>query len=602
MFFVNRHIISKGLNVDLVFVDDTSCTNTFALPLISTLCRSECGSVHTVAWGLLKNRTIKSFERFFTFLHKHHPGIRVFVCDRHHAQSRAIATVFGGGVHIISCCVHLARNITRNTGPHSTLVSLFWRMRFERSAESEEAFLAHLERAHRAKKTMFTTRLLASTASFLPSKIDHVLRRDDFPVLSKARSVNIMTCRADTPQRQNAIRILRRLQQLQPTTRDIFSCDNTNTIESHFNVIKGRIPKTSPRLLDVFNAVTFTESAVLSQHNIMSPVLPDPLIDCLLCVVSPDVLNVMTRRGVESFLGLVVDTLVDVVFDGDVDCGGTEVERLIRDGGVFERFGWMPDGWVISEHDVPTVHDMVRVEDDSNVPLHDVVPFLEPFIDLATRSVPIFQLIQTTFASLYELSNDEMNDCTQLSFQFLMREFEKFVALAENNAEMKHVLVDLCSTLKRFEERQKTAETESRRKRSIADPGFVRVVGPQAKSTSSKVDGIAPAKKTRLVEQLNAHARRDKKPIPAPRRMNACAVCLGLGHQARTCQNILLDANTERATMFFRTLVSRGKDSAYVSGVGKRVSPESLKTIADRIKAIRDEHSVVSATGSGREG
>ena len=65
------------------------------------------------------------------------------------------------------------------------------------------------------------------------------------------------------------------------------------------------------------------------------------------------------------------------------------------------------------------------------------------------------------------------------------------------------------------------------------------------------------------------------------------------------CQNILLDANTERATMFFRTHVSRGKDGAYVRGAGKRVSSESLKTIADRIKAIRDEHSVVSATGSG---
>ena len=103
----------------------------------------------------------------------------------------------------------------------------------------------------------------------------------------------------------------------------------------------------------------------------------------------------------------------------------------------------------------------------------------------------------------------------------------------------------------------------------------------------------------RMVEQLNSHSRRDKKLIPAPRRMNVCAVCLGLGHQERTCQNILLDANTERATMFFGALVSCGKDSAYVRGVGKRVSPESLKTIADRIKAIRDEHSVVSATGSG---
>ena len=45
--------------------------------------------------------------------------------------------------------------------------------------------------------------------------------------------------------------------------------------------------------------------------------------------------------------------------------------------------------------------------------------------------------------------------------------------------------------------------------------------------------------------------------------------------------------------------LSRGKHSAYVRRVEKKASPESLKAIADRIKAIRDEHSVVSATGSG---
>ena len=170
MFFINRRLIAKRLNVDLVFVDDTSCTNQFSFPVISAICRSECGSVHTVAWGFLKNRTTQSFKRFFLFLFKYHPSIRVFVCDRHHAHRRAIAEVFGEGVSVLNCCVHIARNIVKNTGCDSTLASLFWKMCFQRTVESETAFLQYLERMHRAKRTMFTTRLLASTASFFAFK------------------------------------------------------------------------------------------------------------------------------------------------------------------------------------------------------------------------------------------------------------------------------------------------------------------------------------------------------------------------------------------------------------------------------------------------
>ena len=149
MFFINRPLISKRLHVDFVYVKDTSRTNQFSFPVISTLCRSECGSVHVVAWGFLKNRTTQSFRRFFSFLFKHYPGIRVFMCDRHHTQSRAIDEVFGDDVSILNYCVHIARNTVRNTGSNDTLVSLFWKMRFERTMESENAFVQFLERMHR---------------------------------------------------------------------------------------------------------------------------------------------------------------------------------------------------------------------------------------------------------------------------------------------------------------------------------------------------------------------------------------------------------------------------------------------------------------------
>ena len=113
--------------------------------------------VHDVAWGFLRNRTTESFEQFFRFLFASHPDIHVFVSDRHYSQSLAITRVFGENVHVLSCCVHLARNIASNTGSSLKLTSLFWKMRYQRTAEAEAEFVSFLERVDRTRKTTFTT-------------------------------------------------------------------------------------------------------------------------------------------------------------------------------------------------------------------------------------------------------------------------------------------------------------------------------------------------------------------------------------------------------------------------------------------------------------
>ena len=60
-FFVNCVLVARRLGVVFVFVDDTSCSNDFCLPLISLLCRDWSNAVHSLAWGVLKNRTTESF-------------------------------------------------------------------------------------------------------------------------------------------------------------------------------------------------------------------------------------------------------------------------------------------------------------------------------------------------------------------------------------------------------------------------------------------------------------------------------------------------------------------------------------------------------------
>ena len=111
-FFANSFLVARRLSVKFVFVDDTSCSNDFSLPLVSMLCRDLSNTIHSVAWAVLKNRTTETFTRFFSFVARFFPSIESFMCDRHFAQQRGIVQAFGPAVHVFHCCVYL-----RGTSP-----------------------------------------------------------------------------------------------------------------------------------------------------------------------------------------------------------------------------------------------------------------------------------------------------------------------------------------------------------------------------------------------------------------------------------------------------------------------------------------------------
>ena len=159
-FFVNTALLSKCPDIAVVFMDDTSCTNAFLFPVVSLLCRDESDTVHTVAWGIVKNRTTSSFVRFLSFVSNSVTGIKTIVCDRHFAQRNAIERVFGDHVNIVHCAVHVARNIQTNTGASSDLLGRFWEMRFRRTEDAERAFVEALQRLHATRRSSFTAQLL----------------------------------------------------------------------------------------------------------------------------------------------------------------------------------------------------------------------------------------------------------------------------------------------------------------------------------------------------------------------------------------------------------------------------------------------------------
>ena len=100
------------------------------------------------------------------------------------------------------------------------------------------------------------------------------------------KTVDLSSFAIDMKERYHALNTLTILNQQSPVTRDVFTSDNTNTIERYFHVVKGRVPLASPPLLDIYNAVSFTETAALTRNNPVSPVLPETLEDCLFNIVT----------------------------------------------------------------------------------------------------------------------------------------------------------------------------------------------------------------------------------------------------------------------------------------------------------------------------
>ena len=233
-FFSNTNVCSRRVDFDLVYVDDTACTNIFMLPVIVVLGRDCSNNVHVLSWGLLRNRTVESFERFFVFTARFFPGLTCFVCDRSISQKQALRRAFGCSVRIFHCVVHIGRNIKRNAGANSSLLSLFWKMRYERSEESGRRFLGALRERHETKPSVFTTQLLSTLESFLPPMVDGVLKAPIFPQLGVLETIDMEAFDVASVDEHRAFSTLLALKRLPVFCHDVFSRDNTNAIECFF--------------------------------------------------------------------------------------------------------------------------------------------------------------------------------------------------------------------------------------------------------------------------------------------------------------------------------------------------------------------------------
>ena len=586
-FFVNSVLLTKRLRVTHVFMDDTSCTNEFSLPVVAILCRDDSDTVHCIAWGIVKNRTTDSFVRFLTFVTKYFKDIKTFVCDRHYAQQKAIIQVFGEHVNVLHCCVHIARNIQQNTGPKSDLLGLFWTMRFTRTEATERAFIDALERLHGAKRSMFTTQLLNSLDSFLPSRIQNALDIELFPEIIPLRELSLRSCVADNPMKERAATLLRHIVQAGHFHRDIFSRDNTNTIEGYFSTVKRRTPLKTSTLLVIFKAITFTEQSALSVNHPSSPRVPKPLVDCLLSVISQEVLCLMSSKGVHSFLNCLACSIKAILFDiPTIEDGPLSfVHKHLERGEVIDAFKWMPSEWVLSLDQPVTSHYVFVLDVDESVSPVNIMMRLESFLGNVNRSIDLFKSLNDALVTLYSLEGrEECQNVMPVCYSFFNREFARYAELAQTNSEVALVLKELCNSLEAVTF-QKENVTEPRRL-SIVDPKAAKISGQRTTSTSSTVDHCAHVQRSKMVERFQRDVL-DRKPRPTKtKKQHRCSICGQSGHHPQTCVHILDSEHEEGANLFLKLLVEKGKVQRYLDLVTKRATPEFVQGVKKRVKLL----------------
>ena len=278
------------------------------------------------------------------------------------------------------------------------MASDFWAMRFKRMTETEATFLARLRRTDRLKKSAFTKHLLDATDSYLPSVVDPVLRPLLDPIFIFPSCVVLSDIPLATEQKKRAWRIVGMMRLIDQTPESVFSIDNTNTVESYFSVIKGRINKATSTLADVYKSVNFTEMSVLAARNPASPELSDTVVDVLLTVVTRDVVNVLTTDGVRGLLNVLFIVSLNVLFDKQNrdDCAYGIVAEALQNGTRIESFRWMPHEWVLSVESPNPTHDVFVVDTAELNDETDVAMRLEPFFGVSNRSVPVFNLLRDT--------------------------------------------------------------------------------------------------------------------------------------------------------------------------------------------------------------
>ena len=146
--------------------------------------------------------------------------------------------------------------------------------------------------------------------------------------------------------------------------------------------------------------------------------------------------------------------------------------------------------------------------------------------------------------------------------------------------------MELCQDLEKIN-REARYQNEMGPKKSIIDPSTQKIRGCQTRSTSSKVNHTSVPPSTRMVDafQVNVLQRSQRGTDKRPKR-HKCPICQLEGHHGRTCRNILLHENAERADAFLKDLIEKQMIDSYISSLAKRQRHSFVQDVLNRIQKL----------------
>ena len=368
---------------------------------------------------------------------------------------------------------------------------------------------------------------------------------------------------------------------------DVFSLDNTNAIEGNFSGVKKRMAISPLTLRDVFNAVDMTERTILASGSPFAPTLPLTIKNCFLLIFSADVLNVMSLVGIQQLLDMMITLTTNILNDCALVMNRAEafVNAAIVDGVKIQTFRWMPQEWVVPLSNDPPNHIISHISIANSSIDFDILMRLQPFFEISHRSVSVFSTLNNALMNLYTLEERTLLESViPVNYTFFFNEFAHFAKLSQTNDEILETLLELCRDLELERDR---CDIKTAPKKSIVDPGYKKVRGHKATSTSARVDHAAVQPRTKMIDDYQVNElHREKKPTRKRRKQHTCPVCRKEGHHARTCHEVLLDENAERADLFFKQLADANKVDAYVTSLGKRETQAFVERVIGRIEAV----------------
>ena len=335
-----------------------------------------------------------------------------------------------------------------------------------------------------------------------------------------------------------------------------------------------------------------TEKTVLASGTPFRPKLPQTLHYCLLLVFTRDIISPPSWTGVQNVLTMMVTVCISIIRDTPrvLDQFENVVFVAITSGSRIQTFKWMPEEWTASLEVRQAVHQIKQVVVSCDCFWFDILMRLQQFLEIAHRSTDVIRVLNASLMTLYSLDgNHSFNRLIPVNYSFLFTELSRFADVSQTNDEVMETLLELCHDLEMSTER-KILQIETSRK-SIIDLPIKKIKEYQTRSTSAKVNHTSIPPRTKMIDnyQVDALHRLRCRKEKGPKR-HRCPVCRLEGHHARTCNNILLEENADRADKFLRQMIETAKIDSYISSLAKRQSHRFVEVVLERIKRLSARH------------